>query len=128
MKTVCVVDDEREVCDLLRLLLESRDFHCLVAHDGTSGLELIRQRRPDAVILDVMMPGMNGHDVLVNLRKDPTTRDIPVMMMTALTEEDRRSDKDWERILDVRAFISKPLRLDDLMERLDKLLPEEGRA
>jgi CheY-like chemotaxis protein len=121
-----VVDDEREVCDLLRILMESRDVRCLVAYDGRSGLEMIRRHRPDAVVLDVMMPEMNGHDVLVELRKDPETHSIPVLMMTGLTEDDRRTDKDWEELLGVRAFISKPLHLDDLMERLDRLLPENA--
>jgi CheY-like chemotaxis protein len=126
--TVCVIDDEREVCDLLRLLLESRDFRCIVAHDGRSGLEAVRRHRPNAIVLDVMMPEMNGHDVLVELRKDPDLREIPVLMMTGLTEGDRRTDEEWCALLGVRAFISKPLHLDKLLERLDRLLGEAAKS
>lgn len=122
-RTVCVIDDEREVCDLLRLLLESRDIRCLVAHDGRTGLAMVRKHRPDAVILDVKMPEMNGHEVLVELRKDKALGATPVMMMTALTADERRTDAEWEEILGVQAFLTKPIHLDALMERLERLIP-----
>ena len=121
-KTICVIDDERQVCDLIRLILESRDYECVVAHDGRTGLERVRERHPAAVITDMMMPGMNGQDLLAELRRDAATRDIPVMVMTGLTENQGYTDEEWRERLEVQAFLSKPLDPDTLLDTLEKLL------
>lgn len=121
-RTICVIDDEEYICDLLRLILESRDYRCLIAHDGREGLDLIRQHRPDAVVLDIMMPGMNGQELLAALRRDDATRSIPIMIITGLTDGDWRSDEEWRKRLGVEAFLSKPLDAAVLLTEVERLL------
>ncbi|HEX7238887.1 MAG TPA: response regulator, partial [Longimicrobiaceae bacterium] len=81
-----VVDDEPVNVELLRDLLESLDFRTLGALRGPEALELARESSPDLILLDVMMPGMNGLEVCRRLRADPATAGIPVVFVTALSD------------------------------------------
>lgn len=120
--TFVIIDDEREVCDILRLYFESRGHRCVMAHDGESGLALVRQQRPSAVFLDLQMPRMNGFEVLQHLRADPALQDIPVMMMTALTKgEASVSDDQMAKSARADAFLTKPFELDDLLEAVERI-------
>lgn len=84
MPTVLVVDDQpRVVQNVTTALSNWGDYELLTAYDGQSALDLARQRHPDLVILDVMMPGMDGFQVLKALKSDPETEDIAVLMLTA---------------------------------------------
>lgn len=116
-----IIDDEREVCDLLRLLFESRGRRCLVAHDGRQGLELVREHRPAAVFLDVAMPVMNGYEVLNILKSDEATKDIPVLVMTALTTNSDLSRDEWSKSIGADAFLNKPFDIDELIASVEDL-------
>ncbi len=116
-----IIDDEREVCDLLRLLFESRGRRCLVAHDGRQGLELVRDHQPAAVFLDVAMPVMNGYEVLNILKSDQATKHIPVLVMTALTRNSDLSRDEWARSIGADAFLNKPFEIDDLLASVEGL-------
>ena len=84
MPTVLVVDDQPRVVQTVTTALSNwGDYELLTAYDGQSALDLARQRHPDLVILDVMMPGMDGFQVLKALKSDPETEDIAVLMLTA---------------------------------------------
>ncbi len=89
--TVVVVDDEPDVHELLRAVLEPAGYRVRTSSDGASGLELIRSERPDLVILDLVMPGMSGFEVAHRLRSEPATADIPIIVLTVkqLTEAER---------------------------------------
>lgn len=117
----CIIDDEREVCEILRLFLESRGHRCLLAYDGKSGLELIRTARPAAVFLDLQMPVMNGYEVLQALRADESIAKTPVLMMTALTKNSKLSTDEAAESSGADLFIHKPFELDDLLEAIEKL-------
>jgi two-component system phosphate regulon response regulator PhoB len=87
-KTVLVIEDEKDVIDLLALTLRKSDgFNISTATDGAAGLEKARADRPDFIILDLMLPKMSGLEVCKILRTDPTTRHIPILMLTAKAEE-----------------------------------------
>jgi len=88
---VLVVDDDPESVALLRRALESRGFEVRAAADGMQGLARAREQRPGLIVLDLMMPVMDGFDTLVHLRSDPKTQDVPVLVLTAkdLTADDR---------------------------------------
>lgn len=86
-KKILVVDDERQLVELIALNLQRNGYEVLEAYDGQSGLDLARRARPDLIILDVMMPGLSGRDVTVQLKGDPDTAGIPVLMLTAKSEE-----------------------------------------
>ncbi len=104
-KKILVVDDEKRVVDLLYNLLSKEGFMVLTATDGESCLRLARQEAPDLIVLDLMMPGMDGGDIASNLQEDEKTKNIPVIFLTsAVTKEE--VVKEGGQIAD-RSFISK---------------------
>jgi two-component system alkaline phosphatase synthesis response regulator PhoP/two-component system response regulator VicR len=86
-KKVLVCDDERHIVRLIQVNLERQGYEVVTAYDGKEGLEKIRSEKPALVVLDVMMPYMDGFEVLKNLRKDPATENIPVIMLTAKAQD-----------------------------------------
>ncbi|MBM4439967.1 MAG: hybrid sensor histidine kinase/response regulator [Candidatus Rokubacteria bacterium] len=84
--TVLIVDDHRYVRDMVRALFEGDSYRVLEAGDGETGLEIARTQRPDCVLLDVRMPGLSGFEVLARLSADPRTREIPVIMLSAIED------------------------------------------
>ncbi|MBL8049536.1 MAG: response regulator [Chthonomonas sp.] len=84
---VLVCDDERNIVRLIQVNLEKAGYTVVTAYDGKDGLEKIRAEKPDMVVLDVMMPYMDGFEVLKNLRREPDTADLPVIMLTAKAQD-----------------------------------------
>ena len=80
---VMVIEDEKEIRDLLRYNLERAGFRVASAADGEQGLERVFASRPDALVLDLMLPGRSGLEVLREVRGEATTRDVPVLVLTA---------------------------------------------
>ena len=88
--TILVIDDEKDLIELVRYNLEKEGFDVIGAPDGKAGLEVARAHRPDLILLDLMMPGMDGLEVCRRLREDARTAGIPVILLTAkATEADR---------------------------------------
>jgi len=87
-KTILVADDEEDIKVVLRLYLESRGFNIVTAFDGLDAIDQAQQHKPDLILLDVMMPVVNGYEVAAKLRADPATSDIPIVMLSAATHED----------------------------------------
>lgn len=82
-KTVLVVDDDEDILVFLEDLLESESLHSIVAKDGKTAIELAKSKHPDLILLDIMMPEMDGHEVCKLLKADPATSDISIVMITA---------------------------------------------
>jgi CheY-like chemotaxis protein len=120
MKTVLIVDDEPAILETLASVLEDEGYRCLRAEDGKEGLAAVAQERPDLVISDVMMPGLDGREMLRAMRADPQIRDIPVIVMSAA-----RGLPDIDR-LDHDAFLPKPFDIDNMLETVARLVG--GRA
>jgi len=85
-KTVLVVEDDEAVSSLLIALLEERGYAAVAAMDGRSAIELARKLAPHLITLDLALPGTDGHEVLENLKANPETRDIPVVVISAFTQ------------------------------------------
>lgn len=113
---VIMVDDEQELCVIMGVALVAEGFDFASRNDGESGLELIRERRPQVAILDIKMPKLNGYQVLATMQQDPELCNIPVIVMTGMTEETDTSDEEWARKLGVRRFISKPVTPEKIIE------------
>lgn len=85
MQRVLVVDDEPHICRLLQVNLEITDFEVLTAQNGKEAIEIAKKKKPDVILLDILMPGMNGIEVCSILKTNPRTKNIPVFMLTALS-------------------------------------------
>ncbi len=85
-KYVLIVDDDPDMVETVGMMLESKGFEVGKAYDGVEGESSIRERRPDLVVLDVMMPRKNGYVLCAELKKDKATRDIPIILLTAVGE------------------------------------------
>ena len=121
--TILVVEDEVPLLTLLRYNLEKQGFRVDEAGDGEEALLRVAEGRPDLVLLDWMLPIISGIEVCRQLRRRPGTRDLPIIMVTARTE-----DQDAVRALDTGAddYISKPFAMDSLMARIRALLRRSG--
>ena len=86
MKKILMIDDEPEFVDMIKMRLEANDYSVVTAYEGKEGLKLAHTENPDLILLDVMMPEMDGFDVLSRLRGSESTRDVPVVMLTAKGE------------------------------------------
>ncbi len=84
---VLIVDDEKDLVDLVRYHLEKEGFQCLQASDGLTALRLAQEQRPDLLVLDLMLPGLDGLEICRQLRRDPMTASLPIIMLTAKAAE-----------------------------------------
>lgn len=123
MAKIIVVDDDFAIQTLIRVNLEMQNHQVLTANDGVEGYALIQQELPDLVILDVMMPNADGYTVCQRMRKNPSTEQIPVLMLTALGVVE-----DKVKGFDVGAddYLVKPFELPELQVRARALLRRSG--
>ena len=121
VKTVLVIDDDAVVRDLMKRFLGKERFRVETASGGKEGLLLAKERHPDAVILDVMMPGMDGWTVLKELKSDPELARIPVIMLTIV------DDKNKGYLLGASGYMTKPIDRQRLIAVLHKLVPNPSR-
>jgi DNA-binding response OmpR family regulator len=119
---ILVVDDEPTMRALVRDVLEEEGHEVVLAADGYAGLRLTESHRPDCVVLDVMMPGLDGHAVLTRLRSSAGGRHLPVVMLTAAAD-DAHAWQAWTEGVDY--FLAKPFEPLELLRFLDHLF--EGR-
>ncbi|MBN2501388.1 MAG: response regulator [Anaerolineales bacterium] len=124
LKRVVCVEDEPEMIDLIRLILGRRGFEVIGADGGKKGLEAIREQRPDLVLLDLMMPDMDGWEVYQQLKANKNTRDIPVIVVTAKAQS---IDKVLGlHIAKVDDYISKPFSPQELLDSVDQVLTKHA--
>jgi DNA-binding response OmpR family regulator len=115
-KTILCVEDESEMIDLMRLILERRGFRFIGAEGGQRGLDLIRQERPDLILLDLMMPGVDGWEVYRQIKADDALKDIPVIVVTAKAQSiDRVLGLHIARVDD---YITKPFGPQELLDSI----------
>jgi two-component system alkaline phosphatase synthesis response regulator PhoP len=119
MSTVLIVDDNPQNVELLQAFLESMPVHLVTAVDGVDALAKVAEHNPDLILLDVMMPRMSGFQVCQKLKSDPATKDIQILMVTALHELG-----DIERATECGTddFVSKPVNKLELQTRVKSLL------
>lgn len=118
-KRVLVCDDDALLVDLLAYRLTGRGYDVIVAHDGSQALEQLAAARPDAIVLDAMMPVVDGYEVLRRVREDERLAHIPVLMLTA-----RKQESDIVGALELGAndYMVKPFIPEELVARLSRLL------
>ncbi|MDD0838093.1 response regulator [Curvibacter sp. HBC61] len=121
-KLILTIDDHEDIRKLVRLTLEFQDYDVIEASNGADGLALARLRRPDVVLLDVLMPGMNGLEVSRTMAQDPELRDIPVVMLSAL---EQATDVSAGYAAGARAYLGKPFSPSDLVDVIECLIGDD---
>jgi two-component system alkaline phosphatase synthesis response regulator PhoP len=125
-KKILAVDDERHIVRLVQVNLERQGYEVVTAFDGKEALEKVESENPDLIVLDVMMPYMDGFEVLQNLKKNQSTRDIPVIMLTAKAQ-DADVFRGWQSGVD--CYLTKPfnpMELIAFVRRIFKSLEDGG--
>ena len=119
MQKILIVEDESDIADLISFNLQRKGLKAWIAYDGISGVEMAIEHQPDLIILDLMLPGRDGYEVIKELRRDSRTRDIPVLMLTA-----RSQTEDRIRGLEAGAddYLTKPFSTKELMLRVQAIL------
>ena len=124
-KRVVCIEDEPEMIDLVRLILGRKGFQVIGANGGVEGLDTVRREKPDLVLLDLMMPDMDGWEVYQQMKADAELRDIPVVVLTAKAQS---IDKVLGlHIAKVDDYITKPFGPQELLESVAKILGEGPR-
>lgn len=124
VKRIVCIEDEQEMIDLIRLILSRRGFDVKGATGGMEGLKLVRREIPDLVLLDLMMPDLDGWEVYQQMKADDTTRDIPVIVVTAKAQN-------IDRVLGIHIakvddYITKPFSPQELLNSVEKVLGHQA--
>ena len=122
-KYILVVDDDPDLVETVGMMLESKGYEVGKAYDGIEGEETIKKRRPDLLILDVMMPRKNGYVLCAELKKSKKTRDIPIILLTAVGEAVPTTSYSHADGMATEAddYISKPVDTESLVESIERL-------
>ena len=116
-KTILIIDDDEGICGLLKRLFDSEGFETFIANGGVKGLELIKQEKPDVVLLDINMPEMGGISLYHSLASVyDQSRELPVFIMSG-----QAVFKDVFEGLKIKGFIQKPFDLDDILEKVNSV-------
>lgn len=123
MKKILIVDDEQDIVESLKFVFESYDYTCYCAYNGEDGLKLAREIMPDLIVLDVMMPRINGYKISRLLKFDSKYKNIPILMITARSQEE---DKLIGEETGADEYITKPFDLDEVVKTVQKYLEPEA--
>lgn len=122
-KRILAVDDETDVVLILKTALQSEGFTVDTAHNGRDALASVKEQKPDLILLDVMMPGMSGFDVMHELKADDSTARIPIIMLTGLSERKKMQEA---LVGGTNYYIVKPFEMADLINKVNDVLSAEA--
>jgi CheY-like chemotaxis protein len=122
-RVVCI-EDEPEMIELMNLILERQGFKFIAARGGAQGLEMVKEIKPDLVLLDIMMPEVDGWMVYDQLRANPETKHIPVLIVTARAPHDPRLTQ--MRLANAHNLVTKPFSPTQLIEAIERVLPKNS--
>ena len=122
--SILIVDDDPDILDGILVILETQDYHLRTARDGVICLELLAEEKPDLLILDLLMPRMDGWGVIREVRSQPQFSDMPIMVLTTVIEDASRRRYELETgvSMDIQAYIEKPAKPTQLLEQIEKHL------
>jgi two-component system alkaline phosphatase synthesis response regulator PhoP len=123
-KLILLVDDDPDFVEAVKVILENGGYDVNVAYDGKEGLEAVAAQTPDLIVLDVMMPVMNGHEACAALKGDAATKEIPIILLTAVADRVTTSTYTHRDMLESEAedYMPKPVEPDELLERIQSWL------
>jgi two-component system, OmpR family, alkaline phosphatase synthesis response regulator PhoP len=118
-KKILLVDDEVDIVSMIQLRLEASGYEVIVASDGNQAYSMAKSASPDLIILDLMLPGMDGYQVCRLLKFDQNYKNIPIIMLTAKSQQE---DKDWGQKVGADAYLTKPFKQEELLSKMKELL------
>jgi len=118
-KRILIVDDERDIVETIQFRLEVEGFECLVAYDGEEAFLKAKKENPVLILLDIMLPKMNGYQVCRLLKSDEKYKHIPIIMLTAKAQE---SDKFWGEESGANDYLTKPFEMEKLIQKIQEYL------
>jgi two-component system alkaline phosphatase synthesis response regulator PhoP len=123
-KKILLVDDDADFVEATKIILENKSYDVAVAYDGKTGLRKVETEQPDLIILDVMMPEIDGYEVCAKLKSDPHYGHIPILLLTAVGEAISTTKYTREMGMKIEAddYIPKPVEPIELVERVEKLI------
>ena len=120
MARIVVADDDPDILNIVCMSLQAMGHEVARATNGREAVDAVRARRPDLVVMDLMMPEVDGYQATKELKSDPGTASIPVL---ALTAKAMRGDEEKGRLAGVDAYITKPFRISQVMEVINQFVP-----
>ena len=118
-KKILVVDDEPDIVELIQIRLVRKGYEVICAYNGTEALQLTKKHKPHCIILDMMLPDIQGSSVCAQLKSDEKYHMIPIILLTART---RDYDKDIGRAVKADAYMTKPFNQDELLSKVQELI------
>lgn len=124
---ILIVDDDPDILEGILTILESQPYRLATARDGKKCIEMIEEDIPDLLILDLLMPRMDGWGVIREMRSEPRFASVPIMVLTTVIEDAsrRRYELETGMAMDVQDYIQKPTKPADLIKRIERQLQEE---
>ncbi len=119
-KTILYIEDDQDMIQLMTLILSRRNYKVITAKDGVKGLQALHKRKPDLVLLDLMMPRMDGRDVVREIRQTRELRHLPIVLISARQDEAEALVSDYPK--GISAYIAKPFRVDDILAVVEDAL------
>ncbi|HEY5789526.1 MAG TPA: response regulator [Gammaproteobacteria bacterium] len=119
MAKVLIVDDSPTEIHVLTGMLEKHGIQCISAESGEAGIALARSEHPDLILMDIVMPGLNGFQVTRQLTRDPQTKDIPIIIVSTKSQD---TDKVWGLRQGAKDYLAKPVTESDLVAKVRALL------
>ena len=114
---ILIIEDDKNICDLLKINLELEGYEVFVSFNGKDGLKKIYQEKPDLVLLDLLLPGVDGWEICKQLRSDEQTKKIPIIIISVLTEDEGRKPE-----MGVVGYLVKPFDISILTDEIKKAL------
>jgi DNA-binding response OmpR family regulator len=121
-RKVLLIEDDVDMSEAVRLRLESNGYEVVVAHDGLEGFDMARTQKPDLIILDVMLPKMDGFTVCRMLKYDESYKNIPVIMFTARVQ---KTDIQHGTEVGANAYVTKPFKAEELLAQINTLIKDQ---
>jgi two-component system alkaline phosphatase synthesis response regulator PhoP len=123
-KQILLIDDDPDFVEAVKVIVENGGYDVRVAYDGQEGLEAVAEGKPDLIVLDVMMPVMNGHEACAKLKADDATKEIPIILLTAVADRVTTSTYTHRDMLESEAedYMPKPVEPQELLERIQSWL------
>jgi len=125
---ILIVDDDPDILEGILMILETQPYHLATARDGKQCMVMINEEVPDVLILDLLMPRMDGWGVIREMRSDPRFARVPIMILSTVIEDasHRRYELETGMAMDIQGYVQKPAKPGDLLQRIEKILGKQA--